>query len=113
VLEGASRIIEADKPAFLIEVEERHRAGSVADIARFMQDRGYRGFFVRGDRILPIEQFDLERHQAPSLIGEGDRANYKDYINNFIFVHSGNLPAAVPSPWRALAISLGRMIAGR
>jgi hypothetical protein len=84
------------------------------DIARFLQDRGYRGFFVKDDRIRPIQEFDLDRYQAPSLIGEGDRANYKGYINNFIFTHSGvELPAAVPSPWQALSASLGRLMAAR
>jgi FkbM family methyltransferase len=114
VLDGASRIIASDRPSFLIEVEERHKAGSVVDIARFLQERGYRGFFVKDDRIRPIQEFDLDRYQAPSLIGEGDRANYKGYINNFIFTHSGvELPAAVPSPWQALSASLGRLMAAR
>lgn len=114
VLDGATRIVEHDRPTFLIEVEERHKAGSVADISGFMQQRGYRGFFVRDDRILPIGQFDLGRYQAPSLIGEGDRANYKDYINNFIFLPSGkSLPATVPSPMQALSAALSGAMADR
>jgi FkbM family methyltransferase len=113
VLEGATRILASDKPVFLIEIEERHRAGSVEDITRFMQDRGYRGFFVEDGRIRPVEQFDLARHQAPSLIGEGDRASYKDYINNFIYLPANvTLPKSVPSAWQALSASLGRMISG-
>jgi FkbM family methyltransferase len=114
VLDGATRIIASDRPSFLIEIEERHKVGSVLDIARFLQDRGYRAYFVRDNQIRPIHEFDLDRYQAPSLIGEGDRMNYKDYINNFIFIHSGvELPAAVPSPSQALSVSLGRMMAGR
>lgn len=114
VLDGAARIIASDRPSFLIEIEERHKAGSVADIANFMQDRGYRGYFVKDDRIRPVREFDLERYQAPSLIGEGDRANYKDYINNFIFLHSGaELPDVLPSSWHALSASLPRMMASR
>ncbi len=113
VLEGAIRIVGSDRPNFLIEIEERHRSGSVADIATVMASHGYRGFFVQGKRIRPIAEFDIERHQSASRIGAGDRASYKDYINNFIFVppHS-NIPSSVPSPWRALSVSLGRMIAG-
>ncbi|HWV41622.1 FkbM family methyltransferase [Pseudorhodoplanes sp.] len=111
VLEGATRIIENDRPAFLIEIEERHRAGSVADITRFMEDRGYHCYFVRDDRIRPFAEFDLARDQAPSLIGVGDRANYKDYINNFIFVTPGfRLPDMVPSPREALSVSIRRML---
>jgi FkbM family methyltransferase len=111
VLEGATRILASDKPVFLIEIEERHKAGSVEDISRFMRDRGYRGFFVKDGRIRPIEEFDLGRHQAPSLIGEGDRASYKDYINNFIYLPAGmTMPKSVPSAWHALSVSLGRML---
>lgn len=113
VLEGATRILASDKPVFLIEIEERHKAGSVQDIARFMQDRSYRGFFVDGDRVRPVEEFDLGRYQDASLIGEGDRASYKSYINNFIYVPEGvALPKSVPSAWQALAASLARMVGG-
>jgi FkbM family methyltransferase len=113
VLEGALRIIGSDKPVFLIEIEERHRSGSVADIASFMESRGYRSHFVDGELIRPIREFDLDRHQSASLIGKGDRASYKNYINNFIFVPPHvSLPASVPSPWRALSVSLGRIMAG-
>ena len=111
VLEGATRILATDKPVFLIEVEERHKAGSVNDIARFMLERGYRGFFVEGRRIRPIEEFDLDRYQATSLIGEGDRASYRDYINNFIYVPAGvTLPRSVPSAWQALWASVRRLV---
>lgn len=113
VLEGATRILASDRPAFLIEIEERHKAGSVEDITQLMQARGYRGFFVEGNRIRPIEEFELARYQAPSLIGEGDRASYKDYINNFIYIPDNVvLPKSVPSPWQALSASLGRIISG-
>jgi FkbM family methyltransferase len=113
VLEGALRIVEHDKPVFLIEIEERHRAGSVADIVAFMEGHGYRSYFVEGNLIRPIHEFDIARHQSTSLIGAGDRASYKDYINNFIFVPPHvSVPAAVPSPFRALSVSLGRILAG-
>jgi hypothetical protein len=108
------RIVESDKPIFLIEIEERHKPGSVADIASFMEGRGYRSYFVHGDRVRPIAEFDIARHQDASLIGEGDRAGYKDYINNFIFVPPHvNAPESIPSPWQALFVSLGRMMTGR
>ena len=113
VLEGALRIVTSDKPVFLIEIEERHRPGSVADIVGFMEAHGYSSHFVDGNAIRPIDEFDLHRHQSASLIGKGDRASYKDYINNFIFAPPHvSLPATVPSPWRALSVSLGRILAG-
>lgn len=112
VLEGAARVIAEDRPSFLIEIEERHRPGSVGDIARFMSGHGYRGYFVRGESIWPIQEFDLTRYQEPTLIGTGDRASYRDYINNFIFVPSDrSLPASIPSPMQALSSSVARMFA--
>ncbi len=114
VLEGAIRIVGSDKPTFLIEIEERHRPGSVADIANFMEGHGYRTFFVEGDLIRPIQEFDIGRHQSTTLIGEGDRVSYKDYINNFIFIPPHvTLPASVPSQWQALSVSLRHIMAGR
>jgi hypothetical protein len=111
VLEGAARVIASDRPSFLIEIEERHRPGSVGDIVRFMSGHGYRCHFVRGSSIRPIEEFNLTRDQEPSLIGTGDRASYRDYINNFIFVPPDrSLPSSVPSPARALSVSLARML---
>lgn len=111
VLEGAARVIASDRPTFLIEIEERHRPGSVGNIVRFMSGHGYRCHFVRGDSIRPIQEFDLTRDQEPTLIGKGDRANYSDYINNFIFVPpEQSLPLSVPSPAQALFVSLARIL---
>jgi FkbM family methyltransferase len=107
VLDGASRIIASDKPSFLIEVEERHRTDSVSDVSRFLEDRGYRGYFVQGNNIRSMHEFDIRIHQNPFLIGKGDRANYRDYINNFVFVRSDVIPPpSVPSAWQALRSSL-------
>jgi FkbM family methyltransferase len=110
VLEGASRIIESDKPSFLIEIEERHRRGSVGDVSRFLEDRGYQGYFVQGDNIRLMREFDVGVHQNPTLISNGDRVNYRDYINNFIFVRSDVIPPpSVPSSWQALRCNLRQL----
>jgi len=112
VLDGASRIIASDKPSFLIEIEERHRTDSVGDVSRLLEDRGYQGFFVQGNNIRPMHEFDIPTHQNPLLIVKGDRANYRDYINNFIFVPSGIIPSpSVPSAWQALRSSLSQLAA--
>ena len=107
VLDGGSRIIASDKPSFLIEIEERHRMGSVRDVSRFLHDRGYQGYFVQGNNIRSIREFDIGAHQSPSLICKGDRVNSRDYINNFIFVRSDVFPpSSVPSAWQTLRSSL-------
>ena len=110
VLEGASRIIASDKPSLLIEIEERHRTGSVRDVSRLLQDRGYQGYFVQGNNIRSMREFDIGVHQCRSLICNGDRVNYRDYINNFIFVRSDVIPpSSVPSAWQPLRSSLRQL----
>jgi FkbM family methyltransferase len=112
VLEGAMKIIATDRPAVLIEVEERHRAGSFDAVTSILLNYGYQGYFVFRGAIKPIREFSPGLHQVPSLIGIGDRSSYADYINNFIFVQRPDvLPQKVPSPWRALATSLRRCVA--
>lgn len=85
ILEGARALIERDRPAVMIEVEERHKAGSVDHVRRFFTDRGYRGFFLLGRRIMPIDVFDLARHQDMSNI-EAETVRFDAvYVNNFLF----------------------------
>jgi FkbM family methyltransferase len=103
VLEGAAGIIVSDRPNFLIEIEERHRPGSLCDVSRYLHHYGYSGYFVLNGEIRPLSEFDVATHQDPLLIGNGHRATYSDYINNFIFLPPMvDPPSMVPSPWRAL-----------
>ena len=107
VLDGGLRIIASDKPSFLIEIEERHRKGSIGDVSRLLEDRGYQGYFVQGNHIRSMREFDIGVHQNPSLISKGDRVSYRDYINNFIFVRSDVFPpSSVRSNWQALRSSI-------
>ena len=94
VLRGATGLIERDRPSFLIEVEERHNAGSVGRVADFMSERGYTGFYLRDGALRPLESFDLAMQDVSRLLAGGP------YINNFFFVHSTVLPG-LPLPWTA------------
>ena len=58
VLMGACKLISEQRPTILVEAEDRYHAGRVAEIFSFFARRGYRGLFVRGTQLLPIEQFD-------------------------------------------------------
>jgi FkbM family methyltransferase len=80
VLRGAEGVLLRDQPSLLIEVEERHRAGSVEESVRFLTHMGYAGFFLQRGRLLPMEHFELGKHQNP--------ASPETYVRNFIFVHS-------------------------
>lgn len=70
VLEGALALLRRDRPAVLIEVEERHRSGSRAAVHKIFDDLGYGAFTLVGDQLV---KFDLQTD------GEMQR--------NFVFLH--------------------------
>lgn len=85
LLAGAQELISRSKPTVLIEVEERHKPGSIAGVFEFFDKRNYDGYFLDGNRFLPKDEFDIDRDQcADSLV---DSAKVSRYINNFIFIH--------------------------
>jgi FkbM family methyltransferase len=87
VLEGARDLIERCRPVFLVEAEERHRAGATTAVFDFFRARKYDGFFLRGRDIVAIEQFDVGIAQnMEALEGDGGRRQGQQYINNFFFV---------------------------
>ena len=93
VLGGAHDLIARDRPNVMIEVEDRHRPGSLAAVRSFFDERGYEGFFLVGRRIAPIAQFDPALHQDPSWVVHDRVAIDKNYVNTFIFTASPRLMA--------------------
>lgn len=79
VLEGAIKTIASNKPAMLIEIEERHRHGAITQTKDFLSAYGYKGFFLIGEKLHPIENLNLEKHQSVENM-------HKIYINNFAFL---------------------------
>lgn len=82
VLQGACGLLARDKPAVLVEAEERHRKNAVSSICAFLRPLGYEGYFHHARRLIPIDQFAMTDHQH--IIA----ARKHSYINNFIFVAS-------------------------
>lgn len=87
VLQGATRVLAESRPTLLVEAEERHRAGAVADVARMLAQFGYEGFFRFGGAMRPLATFDPAVHQArEALVPDGSRTRRDAvYVNNFIF----------------------------
>ncbi len=80
ILSGAVKTLERNRPALLIEMEERHGA----DLSRqsaWLDERGYRGSFWNEGRERPLCEFSIERMQRRRLAGDAT----EPYINNFIF----------------------------
>jgi FkbM family methyltransferase len=105
VLRGAHNILQLDKPHIIVEAEERYDVGAVSRVDGFLHGFGYDGYFVRREQILSIGEFNVERDQNPKLLVSGQRRAYRDYINNFIFLHPArvtNMPKTLPSPWHAI-----------
>lgn len=114
VLQGAAQTLEKDRPMLLVEAEERHRKGAVGAIALYLESAGYQGYFVCDDEISDMRAFDPVRHQDPGRITGGPRRAYKDYINNFIFVHRQaglSLPPRVPSAPQAFRRAVSALVA--
>lgn len=87
VVDGATTTIGTWKPALIIEIEQRHVSRPIDEVFEKILRHGYRGFFVKSHRLIPLEQFDLSVHQ--SHFGTLAEA----YINNFVFLHKDRLDA--------------------
>lgn len=88
VLRGATDTLTRNRPAVLVEAEERHHPNAVAEITELLTGLGYAGYFEIDEARLPVEEFDAAEHQAPANIG-GRRDGWAArgvYVNNFVFV---------------------------
>lgn len=88
VFRGAARLLMADRPVVLTEIEGRHTDEAVSSRFDFFASLGYAGFFLaRGQPPRPVKAFDPARHQADP------RA--RGYVNTFLFLPDAG--AAPPS----------------
>ena len=71
VLRGALRILKADKPNLVLELEERHAPGCVAATFEFLSEIGYQGSYLRDGALVSAVAAD---GLAPGL-------------SNFVFKH--------------------------
>ncbi|TVS86808.1 FkbM family methyltransferase [Mycobacterium helveticum] len=90
VLRGAADTLTRNRPAVLVEAEERHHPNALAEITEFLTGLGYAGHFQIGEARLPVEEFDAAEHQNPANIGgpQDGWSAHGAYVNNFVFVPS-------------------------
>jgi FkbM family methyltransferase len=86
LLEGSHETISSSKPAMLIEVEQRHNSQSIFDIFSFLENFGYKVYFLDGGQLLDLSHFDISIHQQ-----ELNLSSSQKYINNFLFLHNDRL----------------------
>jgi FkbM family methyltransferase len=82
VLAGATDTIARSRPVMLLEIEQRHISGSVADVIARVEGYGYRGHFLSNGVLREASAFVYEVHQAPFL----DGVLAPGYVNNFFFL---------------------------
>jgi FkbM family methyltransferase len=84
VLRGAAGVLARHKPVVVLECEARHLTNAtVLDVVRYVENLGYRGFFIQRGKLQPVSGFDPDIHQR----SEGERYwDSKDYCNNFVFL---------------------------
>lgn len=79
VLDGARGVIARDRPAMIIEMEERHTGRDINDELDFVEGLGYRTLALASGRLVDRARFDPDRdHRA--LAGK------PGYANNFVFL---------------------------
>lgn len=88
VLRGATNTLARDRPAIMVEAEQRHYPNAVAEITALLRESGYSGYFDLDGERRPIDDFDPREHQDPSNAGdrENDWAPRGVYVNNFVFI---------------------------
>lgn len=89
VLSGARHILSRDKPALLIEAENRHNPNVLTKLRSFLEPMGYRGFYYLDGQLHPIKTFNADLLQNPNSLTEDGtlRKNNEKYINNFLFLY--------------------------
>ncbi len=79
ILRGARETLERDWPTMLIEMEESHTRQPIEEAIAAVETLGYRGLFLRGGVLRPVDAFDGDcHHRRPERRG--------DYVFNFIFL---------------------------
>ncbi len=84
VLEGATKLLSTFQPNIVVEIEQRHHSFPVERIFEFIEDLGYRVYFLErmSRRLIGRSAFSAERHQPAHLDGS------VSYIQNFVCIHS-------------------------
>lgn len=86
LIAGARQTLERDRPDILIEVDERHRPGSIAEVDASLRALGYHGYFLLGRALLPMARFRLDVFHAADNSQRGQIR-----INDFFYFHESKL----------------------
>jgi FkbM family methyltransferase len=79
VLDGASGLIDAQRPVLMIELVEAFNPGVITRVAERYSARSYNVFFSKAG-LKPIAEFDAARDQDEALLPS------REYVANFFFI---------------------------
>lgn len=85
VLCGAKKLLERERPALIIECEERHKPGTLTEVDAFLKNFGYQGFFYRENKLHSVAGINPSSCQNIHHINK--RFARSAYLNNFIFLN--------------------------
>ncbi len=87
VLRGAERTLERERPALVVEIEERHHQGRSESVIEWVCARGYDAYYYTGTKLARFQSGDIARLQRnlPTVGMEPSGA----YVNNFLFLPKG------------------------
>lgn len=86
VLQGAQNLVQNVRPEFLIEIEERHRAGAIGQARLMFERAGYAGYFIDENQIKEIAAFDAATMQDSAAFDPARHRRSQRYVNNFLFM---------------------------
>lgn len=79
VLDGAALLLARDRPAMVLELEQRHTGRPIEAMLAAVEARGYLALALQNGRLVLASSLDMEAsHRAPAA-----RA---DYVFNFVFL---------------------------
>jgi len=99
VVAGGVETLRNQRPALLIEAEERHRIGTLEGLRAALEPYGYAGYYLSGGSLHRVTGFDPDRLQRlDALTDDGlRRREGATYINNFLFVARADQQKAIAS----------------
>ena len=86
VLKGAEKILKKNHPNLLIEIEERHKRNGIQTIKSYLEEFGYKGFYLKDKTLVGIDNFEVKIQQDIKNLDVKGK-----YINNFIFLTEDNI----------------------
>jgi FkbM family methyltransferase len=91
VIRGAVETLQRHKPGLVMEIEAQHVGGAdrMAEVVALCCSFGYRCSAIHGTKLIPWDEFDVDRWQTQYLSATDDyqKRHFEDYVNNFLFIH--------------------------